>query len=32
MVQQAVGSKDLSYIMHFNTTKDAWEGLWAMKA
>jgi hypothetical protein len=30
MIQQAVGSKDLSYIVHFTTAKEAWEGLFAI--
>jgi hypothetical protein len=30
MIQQAVGSKNLSYIVHFTTTKEAWEGLFAI--
>jgi hypothetical protein len=27
MIQQVVASNDLSYILHFKTTKEAWEGL-----
>jgi hypothetical protein len=30
MVQQAVSSKDLPYIVHFTTAKEAWECLSAI--